>query len=71
MSYPLHKVRHFCLILLFCAQSFILSALAAQTAMAQALHPLDPLTAEEIRRRPEFSTPPHSFHRARSFRPSF
>jgi len=48
MSYPTPKVIHFCLVILFCAQSFIISTLPAQTAMAQALHPLDSLTAEEI-----------------------
>src|SRR5688572_2436797 len=35
--------------LLVCAQFIILSALAAQAASAQPRHPLDPLSAEEIK----------------------
>ena len=48
MSYLPPKVLHFRLVILFCAQSLIIFALTTQTATAQALHPLDPLTAEEI-----------------------
>ena len=49
MSYRLPRMRSFCLALFFCARIFIISALAAQTVTAQAQHPLDPLTAEEIK----------------------
>ncbi len=48
MSYPLLDVRR-CFVLLSCVPTLIISALAAQTVMAQAQHPLDHLTAEEIK----------------------
>ena len=49
MSYPLLDVRRFCFVLLSFVPSLVISALAAQTVMAQAQHPLDHLTAEEIK----------------------
>ncbi|HYN24469.1 MAG TPA: hypothetical protein VES69_05435 [Pyrinomonadaceae bacterium] len=49
MSYSLSEVRRFCSVLLFCAQPLIISALVPQTATGQTLHPLDPLTSEEVK----------------------
>lgn len=49
MSNPLPELRRCCLVLLFCAQLLIPVTLAAQTSTAQMLHPLDPLTADEIK----------------------
>ncbi len=49
MTYPLSEVCRFCSVLLLCAQLSIASALVLQTATGQAVHPLDPLTAEEIK----------------------
>jgi primary-amine oxidase len=47
MTYSLSEVRRFCSVLLFCAQLLIPFTLAAQTSPA--VHPLDPLTSEEIK----------------------
>lgn len=48
MSNPLPDLRRCCFVLLFCAQLLIPLTLAAQTT-AQTLHPLDPLTSDEIK----------------------
>jgi primary-amine oxidase len=49
MGYPPLDVRRFCFVLLSRVSSLFILALAAHTVMAQARHPLDHLTAEEIK----------------------
>ena len=49
MTYPLSEVHRCRSVVLFCAQLLIVSALVSQTATGQAVHPLDSLTAEEIK----------------------
>ncbi len=49
MTRSLSEVRRVCSILLFCAQLLFVSALCSQPANGQAVHPLDPLTSDEIK----------------------
>ena len=49
MSNPLPELRRYYFVLLFCSQLLIPFTLAAQTSTAQAVHPLDPLTSDEIK----------------------
>jgi primary-amine oxidase len=49
MTYSLSEVRRLGWAFLFCAQLLIPLSLAGQTSTAQAVHPLDPLTSDEIK----------------------
>jgi primary-amine oxidase len=49
MTYPQSEVRRFSLVLLFCAPLLLISVIVPGTAKGQAVHPLDPLTSDEIK----------------------
>jgi len=49
MSNPVRELRRCCFLLLFTIQLLIPFTLTAQTSTAQSMHPLDPLTSEEIK----------------------
>ncbi|MCM3874217.1 MAG: hypothetical protein ND895_26305, partial [Pyrinomonadaceae bacterium] len=49
MTYSLCAVRRVCSILFFSAQLLLASGLFLQTANGQSVHPLDPLTSDEIK----------------------
>lgn len=49
MTYSRYEVRRCFSVLLFCGQLLVSFTLAAQTISTQAVHPLDPLTSDEIK----------------------